>query len=102
MVEQNSQLRNQGWALDDKLITGEINGTNVDEIIKRTFRNKTYLYFASQYIWSEQDTKKYIKEVLRQQYNNQKRKAKRSLLSFDEQEAAKKKDTFHSRKSIVS
>ena len=102
MVEQNSQLQNQGWALDDKLITGEVNGPNVKQIIERTFRNKTYLYFASQYIWSEKDTKKFIKEVLNQQYNSQKKAMKRASLSFYEQAAAKMKDTFQSRKSVVS
>ena len=91
-----------GWNLDDHLITGEINGPVVNDILKAMMKNSILLHHMSRYALSPEDASKYVKSVLTQQYNQQQKHRRNNLLSIDAQTAMKRKATFQSRKTFVS
>ena len=91
-----------GWDLGEKLINGPNNGPNVNQIITSTLNSHSYIYATSHYLWPKDMSKRYIKEVLTQQYNQQRNTMRKAELSVAEQERLKKRTKYNTRKTYVS
>ena len=91
-----------GWNLGEKLINGPNNGSNVNHIIGNTLNCHSYIYATSHYQWPRDMAKRYIKEVLTQQYNQQRNTMRKAELSVAEQERLKKRTKYNTRKTYVS
>ena len=95
-------IGDNGWSLDESLMSGTINKRKVGAVINNFKEHATLTYVLGGKIWNSRCRDNYVKHVLRQKHKYAKEKRMEAELSEDERQEKLGRRNYATRKSNVS